>query len=143
MKRCCMDYKCIQCCLETEMSLSNEDIERIKGLGFATKFFITKRGGWLQLKNYNGGCVFYNGVGCSIYENRPEGCNLYPIIYDKEKNCAVLDEDCQHRDKFEISKTSIQQVSDLVLKLECERVQRKKSTTISLNPTSARVRSTA
>ena len=135
MKRCCMDYECIQCCLETEMSLSNEDIEQIKGLGFATKFFITKRDGWLQLKNYNGRCAFYNGVGCSIYENRPEGCKLYPIIYDKDKNCAVLDEDCSHREKFEISKTAIQQVSDLVSKLECESAQRKKSTTISLNPT--------
>jgi len=107
------------------MFLSNEDIERIKGLGFATKFFITKRGGWLQLKNYSERCVFNNGVGCTIYENRPEGCKLYPIIYDKDKNCVVLDEDCPHRDKFEISKTSIQQVSDLVSRLECERAQLK------------------
>jgi Fe-S-cluster containining protein len=133
MKSCCIDYKCVQCCLETEMLLSNEDMERIRGLGFAPEFFITKRDGRLQLKNYNGRCVFQNGIGCSIYKNRPEGCRLYPIIYDEEKNCAVLDEDCPHRDKFEISKTSIQQVSDLASKLECERTQRKQSAAISLS----------
>ena len=131
MKSCCMDYKCIQCCLESEMLLSNEDIERIKGLEFAPEFFITKRDGRLQLMNYNGRCVFHNGIGCSIYENRPEGCKLYPIIYDKEKNCAVLDEDCPYRDKFEISKTSIRKISALVLKLEYERDQRKQSAAIS------------
>lgn len=130
MKGCCIDYKCIQCCLETEMFLSNEDIERIRGLGFAPEFFITKRDERLQLKNYNGRCVFHNGIGCSIYENRPEGCKLYPIIYNEDMS-PTLDDDCPHRDKFEISKTAIQQISDLVLKLEYERDQRKQSSIIS------------
>jgi len=97
MKSCCMDYKCIQCCLDTNMILSNVDIERIKELGFDTKFFVSKNRGWLQLKNNNGLCVFHDSISCSIYEHRPEGCKLYPIIYDKDKNCAVFDEDCPHR----------------------------------------------
>jgi hypothetical protein len=32
MKSCCIRYKCIQCCLETEMPLSNGDVEQIKRL---------------------------------------------------------------------------------------------------------------
>jgi Fe-S-cluster containining protein len=106
------------------MLLSNEDIERIRSLGFAKKFFVIERDGWLQLKNYDGWCVFHNGIGCSIYENRPEGCRLYPIIYNEDMN-TTFDQTCPYRDNFEISKSVIQQVSNLVLKLRSEREQRK------------------
>ena len=125
MNNCCMDEKCIQCCRGTQMLLSHEDIMRIESLGFSTEFFVTESGGWLQLKNDSGQCVFHNGVGCSIYEKRPEGCKLYPIVYNSDMNCAILDDDCPHREKFEISKIALQQVSDLAIRLEYERNQRK------------------
>ena len=124
MKNCCIDYGCIQCCLETEMLLSNEDIERIRSLGFAQKFFVIKKDRWLQLKNSDGRCVFHNGIECSIYENRPEGCRLYPIIYNEDMN-ATFDEDCPYSDKFEISKPRIRQAYELVSKLRDERKKRK------------------
>ena len=124
MKSCCMRYKCTQCCSETEMSLSNEDIEQIKGLGFDFDSFVVNRDDWLQLKNYDGRCVFNDGKQCLIYENRPEGCKLYPITYDEDENCAVLDEDCPHRNSFKISKVELEMVSFLVTKLKNERIQR-------------------
>ena len=76
-----MDYKCIQCCVDTNMILSNVDIERI----------------------------------------RPEGCKLYPIIYDKDKNCAVFDEDCPHRHRFKMSNSTKQQLYNLISKLEAKK----------------------
>ena len=124
MKTCCMRYKCIQCCLETEMPLSNADIEQIKRLEFGHDSFVINIDSWLQLKNNNGRCVFNDGKQCSIYENRPEGCKLYPITYDEDKNCAVLDEDCPHRNIFKISKVELELVSFLVTKLKNERIQR-------------------
>ena len=127
MKSCCMDYNCIQCCLETSMPLSNQDIERISGLGFDTNFFVTEHDGWLQLKNHDGSCVFHNGKICSIYKDRPEGCKLYPIIYDKDKSCAIFDEDCPHRNKFQKSKSITKQLYALVSKLECEMAKRKRN----------------
>ena len=126
MKSCCIDYKCIQCCLDTNMLLSYQDIERIKRLGFDTNFFVTGRGGWLQLKNQDGRCVFHSGVMCTIYENRPDGCKLYPIIYDKDKKHVVFDKDCPQRDKFHMSKSITKQLYDLVSKIECERAEQKK-----------------
>jgi len=126
MKSCCIDYKCIQCCLDTNMILSYQDIERIKRLGFDTNFFVTRRNGWLQLKNQDGHCVFHSSIMCTIYENRPDGCKLYPIIYDKDKKHAVFDKDCPQRDKFHMSKSITKQLYDLVSKIESERVERKK-----------------
>lgn len=106
------------------MPLSNGDIERIKGLGFDYDSFVVSRGGWLQLKNYDGRCVFNDGKQCLIYENRPEGCKLYPVTYDEDENCAVLDEDCLHRNSFKISEVELELVSSLVTKLKKERIQR-------------------
>lgn len=126
MKSCCKDYKCIKCCLETTMPLSYKDIERIKELGFDTNFFVIEIDGWLQLKNKDGRCVFHNGKICSIYRDRPEGCKLYPVIYDKNTEHAIFDRDCPHRDKFRMPTNVVKQLRDLVLELEKEMIERKK-----------------
>ncbi len=126
MKSCCIDYKCIQCCLETNMILSLHDIDRIKRLGFDTNFFVTERDGWLQLKNQDGRCVFHNNIMCTIYKDRPDGCKLYPIIYDKDKKHAIFDKDCLQKDKFHLSNSITKQLYDIVSKLESERAERKK-----------------
>jgi Fe-S-cluster containining protein len=102
------------------MPLSKKDIEQIKRLGFNYAYFVINKDGWLQLKNYNGRCVFNDGNQCSIYENRPEGCKLYPIIYDEDKNCTILDEDCPHRDEFKILKLDTVTLISLIKKLKAE-----------------------
>jgi len=124
MKSCCIDYKCIQCCLDTNMILSYQDIERIKRLGFDTNFFVTRRDGWLQLKNRDGRCAFHNGIKCSIYDHRPEGCRMYPVIFDKDNNCAILDEECPYRTKFLITQSLRKKLFLLVSSIESERFQR-------------------
>ncbi len=103
------------------MPLLKKDIERIKRLGFDYDYFIVNRDGWLQLKNYDGRYVFNDGEQCSIYENRPEGCKFYPKIYDEDKNCVTLDEDCPHRDEFKISKINVVMLRSIVTRLKDER----------------------
>jgi Fe-S-cluster containining protein len=126
MNSCCKGYSCIKCCLKTRMPLSYKDINRIKSLGFNTNFFITKKNGWVQLKNKNGRCVFHTGVVCTIYKDRPEGCKLYPVIYDKDEDCAILDIDCPHRENFLKSEKIIKKLYCVVSKLENERTDRRK-----------------
>ena len=105
--------------------LSNKDIERIEKLGFNKSFFVKKHKGWFQLKNKDGRCVFHNGKNCSVYPYRPEGCRLYPIIYDEEKNCATLDEDCPHGNEFRISEIELTKLRSLIIRLTDERRQRR------------------
>lgn len=106
------------------MPLLTEDIEQIKRLGLTYDYFAINRDNWLQLKNYDGRCIFNDGKQCLIYENRPEGCKIYPIIYDEDKNCVTLDEDCPHRVEFKISEIDLRMVISLVTKLKDERRQR-------------------
>ncbi len=120
----CIDLDCIQCCKDTIMLLSDMDIDRIKSLGFSRDFFVDTRNGWLQLKNRDGRCVFHNGIKCSIYDHRPEGCQLYPVIFDKDNNCAILDEECPYRTKFLITQSLRKKLFLLVSRIESERFQR-------------------
>jgi len=125
MRSPCLRNKCVQCCLETEMPLLNEEIESMKGRGFSYDHFVVSRDGWLQLKNQNGRCVYNDGKGCSIYDIRPEGCRLYPIVCDEDANRATLDRDCPHRNEFRISESDLGMLISLVHRLKDERKQRR------------------
>ena len=122
----CLKTKCIQCCIETNMILSYRDIDNIQNMGYDYEFFVTESKGWLQLKNHNGRCVFHNGTQCTIYSHRPEGCTLYPVVYDKDTKSAILDNGCLQKHNFSISNVKSQQLDVLISILEKEKTERKK-----------------
>ncbi len=102
------------------MLLLDEDIERITGLGYEEKFFVAKKSqaGFKVLKNSRAGrCVFHDGTQCTIYENRPKGCKLYPIIFDEDLGLAVRDKLCPFRDEFLLTPQTKHELEHVYLKL--------------------------
>jgi len=126
MTNCCLETKCSLCCIQTNMILTSQDIETIKKVGYPVKFFVSEQNGWLQLKNDKGRCVFHNGTFCVIYDHRPKGCVLYPVVYDNDHRCAILDRDCPQKHCFTLSDTKSEQLATLISLLEDERTERKK-----------------
>lgn len=124
MSDACRRENCIQCCVETEMPLSEDDVERIEGLGFKRDEFAADVDGWVRLKNAGGRCVFNDGSGCRIYDGRPEGCRLYPVVYDEDKEDAALDHDCPFSEEFEIGKDEKRELLGLIGRLKDERKER-------------------
>jgi len=124
MKSSCIDLNCFLCCKNTNMILSKKDIDRIKSLGFSNDYFIDINNGWLQLKNKDGRCVFHNCKKCLIYENRPEGCQLYPITYDYDNKCAIFDKECPHQSNFIISESLKLKLLNLISRVISERSKR-------------------
>jgi Fe-S-cluster containining protein len=109
--------RCGDCCRETEMLLSAEDIERLEGKGYRKEFFMLfDEEGYAKLRNLRGACVFYDPENrrCKIYKFRPSGCRLYPIIYDEEKG-IVMDEVC--RGKGRLNEKRIERKGAKVLRL--------------------------
>lgn len=98
----CLHHKCTLCCHSTEMPLSNEDIAKIQNLGYEENFFVREKQGLKYLKNRRGRCVFLE-CNCAIYENRPEGCKLYPVVLDSRTGRAILDELCPFQKEFHVS----------------------------------------
>jgi hypothetical protein len=121
-KDICLQYGCIKCCLNTEMPLSALDIARIKGLGFSENSFIVKKNGNRQLKNLSGRCVFHNGQRCTIYNHRPEGCQLYPVIFNEDMGEPLLDSYCPHHEEFQLTPSISRKVIRLVRKLDVEKM---------------------
>jgi uncharacterized protein len=106
------------------MILSNHDIEIIEKFGYDRTVFSENHHDWIQLKNIHGRCVFHDGNKCTIYEHRPEGCKLYPVVYDKDNHRAILDLECPQKQCFPIRKPTTEQLYGLISTLEHERTQR-------------------
>ncbi len=84
--------RCGVCCTETEMLLSNKDIERLEKKGYARTFFVQfDLDGYATLRNHRGYCVFYDPEKrrCKVRAHRPSGCRIYPVIYDENKGITV------------------------------------------------------
>ena len=122
---CNHDGSCEQirlCCVDTEMTLTKTDAGRIDALGYNRKEYLVKtEDGFCELRNIDGHCFFYEPDSklCKIYDDRPDGCKYYPIVYDVKKRKCVVDSDCPSRETMtrdEIRK-SCHNVRDLVKRL--------------------------
>ena len=126
MKNICKSKHCVSCCYNTEMLLLDEDVRRIAGLGYETEFFTRESKGFKVLKNSRyGRCVFHDGTQCTIYNDRPKGCSIYPIIFDEDLMSAVKDDLCPHVDEFGVTKKIRQELSNVYTSLQNERLDRK------------------
>jgi|Deesub1362B_J571_1020462.scaffolds.fasta_scaffold00038_111 hypothetical protein len=97
---------CGKCCYNTEMPLTEIDIDRIKKLGYKTEEFVVevlksvmdrekkeKKKIIKQLRNVDGKCFFLEDNKCKIYPFRPRGCRIYPLVLDS-KDEIVVDDIC-------------------------------------------------
>lgn len=87
------------CCVDTRMTLTEADVERLERAG-AVEFYRQDRRGDLVLLNLEGRCVFLDDGRCGAYDVRPEGCRLYPLVLDIGRDRVVRDELCPHRGSF-------------------------------------------
>ncbi|BAA30805.1 YkgJ family cysteine cluster protein [Pyrococcus horikoshii] len=104
----CLD-NCGKCCIENDIPLREEDIERIKKLGYDEDYFVdfTKMvyrgpkflGYTLKKRPFDNACVFLDPETkkCRIYEHRPLACRLYPfalVRHGDELEIYVRNVDC-------------------------------------------------
>jgi len=84
------------------MLLSTEDIERLEEKGYRKDFFVQFDEGYPKLLNLQNHCVFYDveNQQCTVYDSRPLGCRLYPVIYDDQKG-IIVDKICRAKGKVE------------------------------------------
>jgi uncharacterized protein len=89
--------RCGDCCKETMMELSEDDILRLISIGFKREEICDiGHDGLPRLRNVEGRCSFMSDDGktCKVYDNRPLGCKIYPVNCD-EDGCIFVDEFCK------------------------------------------------
>ena len=116
----CLSHHCVACCLETEMPLTENDLRRIEKLGFSRTDFTVEAEGETQIRNVNRFCFFLKEGRCSVYEARPEGCRIYPLVYDVDTHKFVYDTVCQHSTEFKPTMEDKDRLKRLIRRLERE-----------------------
>lgn len=121
----CVAHACRLCCFQTEMLLLASDVARLESAGHDRAHFVSEEQGWLRLRNERGHCVFLGPQGCTVHESRPEGCRLYPLVWDEGTGRAVLDSAvCPFTREFEPRTEDRVALARLVDKLKKERAAR-------------------
>ena len=122
----CRKHRCTLCCIDTQMSLTDQDITQIITAGYPpSAFIIHKEGEWrLANQQENGPCVFLNDEKCQIYDNRPTGCRIYPLVFNETKRQAVIDSLCPFSDEFQITDVDRENLCTLIKQLDNESEQK-------------------
>jgi Fe-S-cluster containining protein len=123
VKAPCLERGCHECCVATEMPLSQEDIQRLVAMGHDPEAFaVTGDDGYVFLANVDGQCYFLNSEGmCTVYEDRPEGCRLYPLVLDEALSEFVMDPLCPHSAAVEVSDRERDAILELLDRLAHQR----------------------
>ncbi|MEM3769621.1 MAG: YkgJ family cysteine cluster protein [Candidatus Bathyarchaeia archaeon] len=118
---------CGECCHETEMELSSDDVERLVYAGYRPEDFMVVRDDVPRLRNVDSWCYFYSPTEkrCRVYKIRPLGCRLYTVIYVDGEGVA-LDKLCpmRHTVSKEEFKRKARILKRLLEKIYGERVSR-------------------
>jgi len=101
------------------MPLTILDVNRIIKMGYKIRDFAEKSEGIWRLKNVDGRCFFLNWNGkCRIYEYRPYGCRLYPLIYDWNEHKITLDNLCPYRMDFNFNAKDARMLMKILMLLK-------------------------
>lgn len=122
----CLERGCHECCLGTEMPLTEEDLASLAALGHDPGAFSkTAPDGRVTLANVDGRCHFLGPDGqCVVYERRPVGCTLYPLVVDEASGAIVVDDVCPHGAGVKQSRKDTDRVRSLLARIERERARR-------------------
>ena len=64
----CQKNGCIACCVQTNMVLTNAEVELLESLGFDKDFFCCFDEGWIRLKNVDGRLLCDDCIDALKYE---------------------------------------------------------------------------
>ena len=116
----CLRRGCVLCCVETEMPLTEEDIDRLEKLGFKRADFSVEVGGETRLRNVSKRCFFLQSGRCRIYGDRPEGCRIYPLVYDVDSYKFVFDPVCPNAAEYKVTREDKDRLKRLIKRLDRE-----------------------
>ncbi len=131
----CEKHNCSLCCYDIEMILTNDDLARLQTARPGEDFWFQADDGYIQLRTqridtaHGQPCHFLEDGRCSVWADRPEGCRLYPAVWDDSIRAATLDADyCPHTDEFRLPASMNDATRRLATRLEQERAARMPST---------------
>lgn len=124
----CVNHGCSKCCYEAEMPLLESDMQRLESLGHERgQFAVLDDEAVPQLRMVDGHCYFLNSARrCGVHEARPEGCRLYPQVWDAYTGRVRRDEFCPFSHEFPDDSDVAKRVEGVLAQLGSEAATRRR-----------------
>jgi uncharacterized protein len=106
------------------MPLTEDDLKRIEKLGFERADFTVEAEGETRLRNVKKACFFLREGMCIVYEGHPEGCRIYPLVYDLDAHKFIYDTVCPHSAEFKATREDKERLKRLIRRLDSEAEKR-------------------
>jgi len=90
--------------------LTHDDIRRLLTMGHYEQVFARPSKWGYNLKEMifvDGQCIFLQNGKCSVYNNRPTACRIFPVTLGR--NGAEMDPSCPYREHFEKDSVFVEQ----------------------------------
>jgi Fe-S-cluster containining protein len=120
----CVAHACSACCHGTEMMLTEADLARLQAARPGEVFWRDDDGDVLlrTVGGPEGPCWFLDAAGrCTVYADRPDGCRLYPAIWDVDEHRVRLDDEgCPFTAEFAVPRAVEDAVRRLAARLVAE-----------------------
>ena len=116
----CQENICTQCCLEADVLLLQEDIDRLIMTGYYDVYFSEDVAGAKIIRKVDGKCIFFKNGRCEVYHIRPKRCQLYPLSYDDDTGTVHAVEICRYKNNYKITGKDIAEMEEFVARLKKE-----------------------
>ncbi len=106
------------------MLLTNSDVRRLEQKGWTRELFAKYDSeGYIWVRNHEGVCFFFDVKEqlCKAYNDRPLGCQLYPVCFD-EIDGIIVDSICPELKSIskEEKKRKGREITKLLKKIDAE-----------------------
>ena len=110
----CKKHNCTHCCIEADVPLLSEDIDRLTAHGYYDVYFSEDYNGAKFIRKIDGKCIFFKDGVCEVYDYRPKRCQCSQIAYDDKTQKVMEFESCLFKDQIVLSKEEIEFMEDFI-----------------------------
>ena len=103
----CEKHNCTHCCIEADVPLLSEDIDRLTAHGYYDVYFSEDYNGAKFIRKIDGKCIFFKDGACEVYDYRPKRCWCPQIAYDEKTQRVLPLDSCLFKNEVRITQNDI------------------------------------
>ena len=110
----CKENNCSYCCIEADVPLLQEDIDRLTAMGYYDVYFCEDYNGAKFIRKLDGKCIFFQNGKCEVYEKRPKRCRHPQITYDEKTKSVLILESCKYKSSYEMTRNDMNYMEEFI-----------------------------
>lgn len=113
----CIKNNCMHCCIEADVPLLQEDINRLIMTGYYDVYFAEENNGAMFIRKVDGKCIFFKNGQCEVWDLRPKRCRCPQLTYDDKTESVVVLNECKFKDKYRMKPADLEFMENFIKQL--------------------------